>query len=56
MKHEGGNITLWGAFIFIHRVLDDCNILKGGWMGSCIARFWPLIFEDGWCLGLPAGQ
>ncbi len=39
VKHGGGNIMLWGAFQ--QRGQDDCTVLRGGWMGPCIARFWP---------------
>ncbi len=25
---------------FLQRGQDDCTLLRGGWMGTCIARFW----------------
>ncbi len=25
---------------FLQRGQDDCTVLRGGWMGPCIARFW----------------
>ncbi len=39
VKHGGGNIMLWGSFT--ENGPDDCTVLRGGWMGPCIARFWP---------------
>ncbi len=39
MKHGGGKSCFGGAFQL--RGQDDCTILRGGWMGPCIARFWP---------------
>ncbi|KAI3356745.1 hypothetical protein L3Q82_003428 [Scortum barcoo] len=34
VKHGGGNIMLWGAFL--QRGQDDCTVLRRGWMGPCI--------------------
>ncbi len=39
VKHGGGNPMLWGAFL--QRGQDDCTLLRGGWMGPCITKFWP---------------
>ncbi len=38
VKHGGENM-LWGCFL--QRGQDDCTLLRGGWMGPYIARFWP---------------
>ncbi len=45
----GGVFLQWGQ--------DDCTVLRGGWMGPCIARFClSKSIEDGSWLGLPAWQ
>ncbi len=41
---------------FLQRGQDDCTVLRGGWMGPCIATFWPtssvraLKMGRGWVL------
>ncbi len=38
VKHVVETSSFGGAFL--QRGQDDCTVLRGGWMGPCIARFW----------------